>query len=390
MRIFYAVMQTPNGVDLKDSRLWQQNLYATLTEMGHDVVEFEFDMLPLLSHSNLSDPCDRAFVDVHRPALEYELLVQIRAAHHSKPIDLFFSYFYDCCACPAAIREIRQLGIPTVNFFCNAVHQFELVKQLAPAYDYCWVPEKVALSKYKAVGANPIHIQMAANPSIYHPYQVTREYDITFVGQKYADRPEIIDYLLHKGLDVRVWGPGWKKQEVVGAEGCSGEAAALPRSEKTRLLMAVRSPDRVIRWLVRLSRERRLQKIAGPALSDDELVRMYSRSKVSLGFSVVSQRVGKGQANSHLRLRDFEAPMSGALYATGWCEELADYFEPDREVIVYRSKEELAEKAAYYLAHPKEAEHVRQAGYRRAIKEHTWEKRFRQLFHGIGVSADDH
>ena len=109
---------------------------------------------------------------------------------------------------------------------------------------------------------------------------------------------------------------------------------------------------------------------------------------MSLGFSVVSEKTGKGEPNSHLRLRDFEAPMCGALYATGYTDELADYFEPDKEVLVYRDQHELLDKVRYYLAHPDEAEKVRRAGHARAMRDHTYHCRFQKLFREIGL--EDH
>ena len=51
-----------------------------------------------------------------RDRVSKELLRQVRATHAVKPLDLFFSYFYDACVLPEAIDEIRELGIVTVNW----------------------------------------------------------------------------------------------------------------------------------------------------------------------------------------------------------------------------------------------------------------------------------
>ncbi len=77
--------------------------------------------------------------------------------------------------------------------------------------------------------------------------------------------------------------------------------------------------------------------------------------------------------------------MSGALYCTGYTEELAEFYEPDREVLIYRNQHELLDKVRYYLAHPAEAEKVRQAGYLRALRDHTYHRRFQQLFKELGL-----
>ena len=81
----------------------------------------------------------------------------------------------------------------------------------------------------------------------------------------------------------------------------------------------------------------------------------------------------------HLHLRDFEAPMCRALYCTGYMQELEEMFDPDKEVVTYRNADELLDKTQYYLEHPAEADRIRQAGYARALQDHTYQRRFEQL-----------
>jgi spore maturation protein CgeB len=78
--------------------------------------------------------------------------------------------------------------------------------------------------------------------------------------------------------------------------------------------------------------------------------------------------------------------MSRALYCTGFMDELAEFFEPDKEVIMYRCREELLAKVRYYLRHPNEAERVREAGRRRALADHTYHKRFLDLFRQLKLA----
>jgi hypothetical protein len=42
MRIFYASDTTPNASF--QSNLWRNNLYLPLVDLGHDVVEFRYDL----------------------------------------------------------------------------------------------------------------------------------------------------------------------------------------------------------------------------------------------------------------------------------------------------------------------------------------------------------
>ncbi len=383
MRIFCAINQSPNNRDLPNSDLWGRNLLPALAELGHEIVRFDYDLHPHFLHLDLDNAEHLAFISQYRPQLETELLRQVHQAHETKPLDLFFSYFYSACAQPATIAQIHAMGIPTVNFYCNAIHQFHLVGDIAPAYDYCMVPEFSALEKYKAIGAHPVYVQMAANPDIYRPYAVARKYDVTFVGQRYGDRAEYVQYLLRHSIEIKVWGPGWRDNP---------SAISTPKNwpRRARKVFSRQGPNLIYRKFKQLMLHQDPgrqyvpivlpDEILGPSLSDEEMIKMYSRSRISLGFSGVTFK-HEGQArNTHIRLRDFEAPMSGALYFVEYQPELENFYEVGKEIICYDSKQDLVEKARYYLAHEAEAEAVRKAGRERALRDHTWRKRFLQFF----------
>src|SRR5581483_2178237 len=169
-------------------------------------------------------------------------------------------------------------------------------------YDICLVPEKFRLDDYRRAGANPIYCQEAANPNVYRPCEGARlEFDVTFVGQRYGTRPMYIEALRRGGIDVHVWGPRW--------EGCG-------------------------------------------ALTDAELIRTYSRSRINLGFSAVAHQPKDGSSPiMQVRLRDFEVPMSGGFYLVEHFDELTEFFTPGLEIVTFHDAEELVEKARYYLAH---------------------------------------
>ena len=198
MRIFYAVDNSPNP-DFA-SLLWQANLRDSFVAMGHEVVEFDYDLDGTFGHLDFSQPQDRSFIEKNRPLLSAELVSQVRAAHAEGPVSLFFSYFYDACVEPAAIEEIKSLGIVTMNWFCNASYQFHLVREISPRYDWCLVPEKFKLADYETIGAHPIYCQEAANPAVYKPCEVPPDIDVSFVGQSYGDRPDIVRHLLITAL----------------------------------------------------------------------------------------------------------------------------------------------------------------------------------------------
>jgi spore maturation protein CgeB len=375
MRVFCAVQ----------NHYWEDaNLLAGLRQAGHEVVRHPPGH-PF--HEALSP----AWTPRDRERVSTEILSAVRREHTRQPIDVFFGYLLDQLIYPEAVREISDLGITTLNYWCNGAHQFFLVQEISPAFDYCVVTERAALPLYEAVDARPVYSQLAANPDVYRPYDVPVEYDVTFVGQRYADRPEYLSYLLANGVAARVWGPGWTRDGTFGEQ-------RIPLGVRPRTIM--RHPRSSVRRLVRHARqklgdlaavpphaERRLRRIAGPSLPYDELIRMYSRSRISLGFSACGNaRYRDRDKVRQVHLRDFEATMSGALYLVEYQEELEDFYDIGREILCYASREEMLEKIRYYLDREDEALRVRRAGYERAQRDHTWERRFNELFRTVAPS----
>ncbi len=366
MRIFYASDSTPNA--LVQSQLWRNNLYQPLVDLGHEVVEFDYDLTETFRHLDTEATAHQAFIAQNRPRVTAELLHQIRAAHAEKPITLFFSYFYDACILPEALDEIRAMGIVTVNWYCNGSYQLHLVREIAPHYDWCLVPEKFRLKDYEAMGARPLYCQEAANPDIYKPYDLPVEYDAVFIGQAYGDRPGYIRSLLDAGINVHVWGPGWRRH---APPSLARKAWRLGR----RLL---RKPSQPLLPLP--------NGILGDPLSDEAMVQMYSRARITLGFSSCGETHEAEKRILQVRLRDFEVPMSGGFYLVEYMEELEEFYEIGKEIVCYDGPRDLAEKIRYYLAHDDERETIRQAGRARCLRDHTWHKRFQTAFAQMGLA----
>lgn len=388
MRIFYAADNALNS--LFQSNLWRNNLYLPLIDLGHEVVEFDFDLKETFEKVDMDDPWQRAFINRNRPLVSAALLKQIRAAHAEKPVDLFFSYFYDACIDPATIDAIRRMGIVTVNWYCNGAHQFHKVREISPRYDFCLVPEKFRLKDYEAIGARPIYCQEAANPNIYRPHETPPEFDVTFIGQAYGERPGYIRHLLDCGIDVRVWGYGWSGF-VPGGQGAPlslperiGRAARkLFTADGRQVLM------KNFRGAAGIDRRVALppEAVGGP-LSDEEMVRLFSRSRINLGFSSCGETHVSGERIVQVRLRDFEVPMSGGFYMVEYLEELEEFFDIGTEVVCYNGPEDLADKIRYYLTHDDERERIRQAGHERCLRDHSWQKRLTDAFRMMGLSVE--
>lgn len=76
-----------------------------------------------------------------------------------------------------------------------------------------------------------------------------------------------------------------------------------------------------------------------------------------------------------INMRDFEAMGTGSFLLTNWIPTIEELFEDGKHLVLYRSEEEMVDKAKYYLAHDEEREKIAQAGYEEVIKKHTIQNR---------------
>jgi len=377
LRIFQVISAKANS-RIAANLTWYRNLYEPLIEMGHEVVLFPADEGELAMERRDKELC---------ADFSQKLLDKYLQKHTRKPFDLFFAYLKEGMVEPGAIKKIGKIGVPTCNFSCNNTHQFYLVEQLSPQFDYNLHSEKAARDKFLKIGANPVWWPMASNPTYFKPENHKRTIDVSFVGGNYGLRARYIKCLLQKGINVQAYGPGWQ-----------GGAKTPFRSVAKRYLYSIQSlfsshvkdqarasaklADHDIRRLV----SKQFPSNVHPPVSDSELISLYSKSKISLGFlDVYDNHDPISGVLRHLHLREFEAPMCGALYCTGYSEELAEMFEPGKEVLTYQDEGELLDKVRYYLRHENEGEKIRIAGRQRSLKDHTYQRRFDQLFEKIGL-----
>lgn len=368
MRILYVAHSF--GAWGSDNRIWDRNLRQTLVAMGCELIDPGFD--PTRAHMECTD--DRS--GAARARYSELLLERVKHVLASRPFDLLFTYYDNRNIAPEAIDEIKRLGVLTVNFFCNAAHEFDKVNQVAPHFDYCVVPERSALSKYVAVGARPVHIQMAANPDFYQPLSLPLEHAVVFVGTRYLNREDLLLALHRGGIIAHVFGYDWVAKPPFAGQNSGGRRVGSWLSIQNWRL----------RSRIREARGRQLpQSLCHEPVTDDEMVKLFSKSSIVLGLSDVKD--ASGNILRHIRLRDFEVPMCGAFYLTGFQEELAEYYVIGKEIECYDTQEELVDKARFYLKHDSVRESIRQAGLARARSEHTWQHRFTRLFREIGLAA---
>jgi len=273
-----------------------------------------------------------------RDNLNADMLNAFKKAQAEQPVDVMIGYLSDFNTKKETLLEIGRNGVIIFNFcwddklYFNGSYikgQPRSLKSIVSAVDLNLTNSPDSCIKYFVEGGLAMFWPEAAHPDIHKPYDFPFEYDVSFVGGKYGWRPKFIATLQKMGINVTCFGNGWEN---------------------------------------------------GP-LSNEEVIKLYSRSRVNLGFA----GVGHSRKLMCLKGRDFEVPMSGGLYLTQDNPELSLVYEIGKEIVTYRDEKDCAEKIRYFLNHPEEAAKIKEAGRKRALKDHTWEKRFTDVFKIVGV-----
>ena len=90
--------------------------------------------------------------------------------------------------------------------------------------------------------------------------------------------------------------------------------------------------------------------------------------------------VGKNDDISILKGRDFEVPLTGSFYITGYHEELKEYFELGTDIETYTSKEDLLKKVKFYLENPIQREVIANNGYHKCLVQYTAKNAYEKVF----------
>ncbi|MBR3105501.1 MAG: glycosyltransferase family 1 protein, partial [Lachnospiraceae bacterium] len=103
-----------------------------------------------------------------------------------------------------------------------------------------------------------------------------------------------------------------------------------------------------------------------------EMPLVFHESRINLNITMRPIATG-------LSLRLFDVCGCGGFLLTNWQEELPELYEPGVEAEYFGSKEELLDKAGYYLEHDEERAEIARRGYERTKAEHTYDRRIAEM-----------
>ncbi len=246
--------------------------------------------------------------------------------------DVMFSVFFDENHDPlkSTIKDISTTTkTKTIGWFCDSHFRYDnFDKPWAYNLNHCVTTSATAYQRYvqDGFGEKIIKSQWGAAP-LYKKLNLTRDIDVSFIGQPHGDRRQVIEKLNKAGLNIQCFGTGW--------------------------------PQR---------------------LSFNGMIDIWNRSKVNLNLNNACDTRFK-----QIKGRNFEVPACGGFLLTGHPENLEEYYEIGKEVVTFNNTDEIIEKTKYYLAHDAEREAIANAGYERTMKDHTYSTRFNEIFSKAGL-----
>ncbi len=110
-----------------------------------------------------------------------------------------------------------------------------------------------------------------------------------------------------------------------------------------------------------------------PPVFGIEMYQLLAKSKIT--FNIHGEVAEKCAGN----IRLFEATGVGTCLVTDWKDNITDLFEPDKEIITYKTVDECIQKVKWLIDNPSEREKIALAGQRKTLEYHTVENRAKKL-----------
>lgn len=229
-----------------------------------------------------------------------------------------------------ALKRIKkEYGCIVVNIGMDDRHSYtdhgnwnEGTYGLIPALDLVLTCAPECVEWFKKEGVDALYFPEASHPDFFYPMlEVEKIYDVGFIGAKYGIREEIVNALIDAGINVQCYGNGW-------------EAGRLDL-DKTNLF--------------------------------------FNQCKIVLGVGTI----GHCSDFYALKLRDFDAAMSGAIYLTHNNTDLHDLFNVNEEMFLANNISDFVVQAKTILSFDENKQKtIRDNVYKTALNKHHYTGRF--------------
>jgi spore maturation protein CgeB len=327
------------GPQFPDS--FARNIVVTLEQMGHRVTSVPG--VRTRHHGGRFANALRSYLPKAFPQMERRAFGEVvRTAAAAQPGVVLVTYG---SMPPQVVSRVKRIsGAKVVCWYTDPVTNLYRHYLLAADFDFVFLKEpflvRVARDK---LGLNAFYLPECCNPAWHRPLVLNgddrRKYgcDLVAQGTLHYYRARMLEAFAD--YDLKVWGrnrPAWLDSPV-----------------------KKRYPNRFI--------------------AEGEKARAFLSAKIVVNTLQCAEIEG---VNCTL----FEAAGCGAFQIADWKPALPELFEPEREIVTFRTRRELKEKVDYYLARPRERREIAARACARAHREHTYRKRLEKILEVMGLA----
>jgi spore maturation protein CgeB len=260
-----------------------------------------------------------------------------RLASQTRP-DLLLISGSNWLVLPETLRDLRRrfgclIALNEQHLQVFRPHQV----QCLPLYDHVFTQDGglAALLQASSPARSVSLLGPACDPAEHCPVPLSPEEtqrfeaDVCYLGWGYPNRIALFESLL--GFQVSLWGMGWNASE-------------------------------------RLRPFFRPEPVYGL-----KKTKIYNATRVNLNVQSTHYQL------DGVTCRPFEIAACGGFCLAEPRRDLARYFRPGVEIVTFEGAEDLRTKVGYYLAHEDERREIAARGRARALAEHTYEHRVREI-----------
>lgn len=370
-----------------ESNSWiEHHIVGTLKDAGHTVNVYYQNFVGEFFGRDRSD---------ERLAKNLDLLELAKNLNQRSGLDLIFCYVYDDFLLPETARALAALDVPMVNYNVDMVNQWYRQTRTAKYFTRMLCAQRENMDQLARYNPQVLYFPMAGRvvreqPDL--PCNFKPAAPVTFLGTPNIHRAAVLSRLHADGVPLAVYGKYWKEKRQASkspglektfrdivhygipklrSEGITGLSEAFIRRFTHRTsVLSCQLPESVIHGI----------------LPENCLDALFAESQINLGFTRMTGDDPDLRGKTHTKLRDFEVPLAGGFYLVERVPEYSELFKTGVEVETWETVAELSEKIRYYLDHIDKRNEIAVAGKRRAVADHTWEKRFSMLFADLGIA----
>jgi len=312
------------------------NMYDTLKHMfGENALFFDFMTI---------------FQERGKRRMNELLLEFIR---REKPDLSIFSLYTDQFI-PEVLGKIREYT-KTLCYFWDDQWRINFATFWARYFDFISTPDFNGIKKWHDRGfKNVIYSPFGCNHYFYKRKDLPKIYDVSFVGMYHPYRRWLIKRIEKAGIKVSVFGWGWGKNSFVSYED-----------------------------VVNIFNQSKINLNFSNSISLDIRYVFSSLRTIRNTLKYFKSRDVKNK--EQIKGRHFEICGCGGFQLSYYVEGIEHCYEIDREISIYTDVEDLVEKIEYYLSNDKERQEIAEAGYKRTLLEHTYEKRLKEILEFVGI-----